>query len=183
MLTFYILKDVERLNRLLKNALPKAFYQEGRAILLRIHLVLGNWLRGQLVICLFITVMVYIGLRIIGMDYTLVIAIFSGITNIIPYFGPFIGVIPALIIAIPLGMPMLFKVTLVYIVIQQIDGNILSPQIIGDSIGLNPLVIIIALLVGGEIGGFLGLVFAVPVAGIIKAIIEYYAGRKIRIQS
>lgn len=178
-LAFYILKDLEEIRQSVKWLVPKDLHQEFGQIAHRIHLVLGSWLRGQLAISAFIFFMVLLGTRIIGMDYGLVIATISAITNLIPYFGPIIGAVPAVLLALTHSYGMAVKVLVLYVVVQQIESNIVSPQIMGRSIGLHPMAVILALLVGGKLLGVLGLVLAVPIAGIIKVILEYWLEKKV----
>jgi predicted PurR-regulated permease PerM len=117
------------------------------------------------------------------MKYSLVLGIFIGITDIIPYFGPIIGAIPALFLAASEGTGMLIRVAIILIVLQFIEGNILSPIIIGKSIRIHPVIIMFSLLVAGEIAGFTGLLLAVPVLVVIISVIRYFSKRKQQLSS
>ena len=97
----------------------------------------------------------------------------AGITNIIPYFGPIIGAVPALVIALLKSSRHMVYVIILFTVIQQVESNILAPAILGDRVGLHPLAVIFILLVGGELFGLLGLLLAVPVAAMGKAVLVW----------
>lgn len=109
---------------------------------------------------------------LIGVRFAFILAVLNGILNIIPYFGPIIGGIPAVIIAL-IDSPVKALWTIIGVfILQQIEGNILSPKITGDSTNMHPIIIIILLLIGEKMGGFLGMVLAVPIGVIIKVIYD-----------
>ena len=101
------------------------------------------------------------------------IGIFAGITNMIPYIGPYIGLLPALILALSNSVRQTILVIIVCVVVQQIDGNLIYPNVIGKSLDIHPLTIIIILLVAGNLAGLLGMLLAVPVYAVIKVIVIY----------
>lgn len=117
--------------------------------------------------------MMYIGYLIIGLDYSLVLASVAMLTNVIPFIGPFIAIIPALIIAFLTSPFMALKVLIVAVIVQQIDGNITSPYIMGRNLDIHPLTIILLLLVAGSLGGLLGMIIAVPVYAVLKVILSH----------
>lgn len=98
------------------------------------------------------------------------LGIFAGITNVIPYFGPFIGAIPAIALAMLVSKWMVIKVIIAFVVIQQVEASIISPKILGDRVGLHPLFVILVLLAGGQLFGLTGLILAVPVAAVLRVI-------------
>lgn len=131
---------------------------------------------GKLVDSLIIGLIAYIGFLIMGIKYRLIFAIIIGITNIIPYFGPIMGAVPVGILVFLYNPPMTIPVLIFIFVLQQFDGNILGPMVLGDAIGVKPVEIILAIIVGGAIGGVLGMFLAVPtyvvIADSIKKLIE-----------
>jgi Domain of unknown function DUF20. len=134
--------------------------------------VLNQFIRGQLLIALVVAIFTTIGYWIIGLPYAMVLGLIAGIFEIIPYFGPFLGAIPALIVAI-LNSPSKFIWTIIIAVItQQLEGNIFTPKIMGDHVGLHPVYIIIVLWLGGFFFGVLGMLFAVPVTLILNIILK-----------
>ena len=105
------------------------------------------------------------------MKYALILGIVIGVTNVIPYFGPIIGAVPAIIIAAAMGMKKVIWVAVIVFGLQFLEGNVLSPLIVGKSLHMHPLIIMLALLLGGEVGGVVGLILAVPLLVIIKVAI------------
>jgi len=134
----------------------------------------GKWARGLLLLCLFIGVFVYLGLLILGVKFSLTLAVIAGLTEVIPYLGPFLGAVPAVLIALTQSPTLALFVLILFVVIQQIENVLISPYIMHKSVGLDPLLIIIALLVGGKLAGPIGMVLAVPAATIISILIRYY---------
>lgn len=120
-----------------------------------------------------IGVMLFIGYLIIDLDYSMLLAIFSMLTNVIPFIGPILAITPALIIACIDSPMMVVKVLIVMMIVQQIEGHIISPQVMGKKLEIHPLTIISLLLAAGRIGGVLGLIIAVPVYAVIKVIAHH----------
>jgi predicted PurR-regulated permease PerM len=117
--------------------------------------------------------MMYIGYLIIGLDYSILLAMFAMLTNVIPFLGPFIAVIPAVIVGFLDSPFMVVQVLIVVIVVQQIDGNVSSPLIMGKRLDIHPLTIILLLIVAGSMGGLLGMLLAVPTYAILKVICSH----------
>lgn len=171
-MTFYFLKDYHSIMNALLRLFPEKWRREGVHLTRKLSHSLGGYIRGQLLISLFVGVLATLGFWIADLPYPLVLGLVAGITNIIPYFGPLFGAIPALIVALTISVKTLIITGAVIVVIQVIEGNLLSPYIMGKSIHIHPLLIIFALLAGGELAGITGMVLAVPVLTCIKVIIE-----------
>jgi len=135
---------------------------------------LGSWARGQFLLCLIIGVIDTIALSIIGVPFALLLGLFSGITELIPSIGPILGAIPAIIVAWTISPWKALIVAIVYLVVQQLEGNILVPNIMKKAVGMNPALIIIAILIGAELGGILGMFLAVPIASVIVIILRVW---------
>jgi predicted PurR-regulated permease PerM len=133
-------------------------------LIARMQEKIGRWLRGQLLLSLIIFLMTYAGLTILGVRYALVLALFAGVTELIPYIGPFIGLVPALFIALTQSPIVALGVLVLYIIIQQLENYVIVPKVMQRAVGLNPIVIIVAMLVGAKMAGILGIILAVPVA-------------------
>ncbi|MGI8316050.1 AI-2E family transporter [Halobacillus mangrovi] len=177
-MTFYFLKDYKTIGQWLLSLLPATWQEEAKRLTKELNHSLGGYIRGQLFISLFIGVLATVGFWLVGLPYPLVLGVIAGVTNIIPYFGPLLGAVPAVIVAITISIQTLVFSLLVVIVIQLIEGNLLSPYIMGKSIHIHPLFIILALLAGGELAGVPGLILAVPVLTCVKVIFsEIQAGR------
>lgn len=142
--------------------------------------IFGGFISGKLLDSAIIGVLCYICLLIMKMPYTLLVSVFVGLTNIIPFFGPFIGAIPSVII-IALADPIKGIYFLIFIfILQQVDGNIIGPKILGDSTGLSAFWVMFSILIGGGLFGFLGMLLGVPVFAMIYYIIRRLVNHSIR---
>ncbi|MET3210104.1 MAG: AI-2E family transporter [Bacillota bacterium] len=181
-LIFYILKDFDVFERAIVSYLPRSRRKAIVTVLKEIDQALGNYVRGQLLVCVIIGVMAYIGYMLIGMPYALLLAGVVAVFNIVPYLGPFLGAAPAVVMASTVSFKMVLLVVVVNTCIQVLESNVISPQVVGRTLHLHPIAIIFALLVGGEIAGITGLILAVPVMAVLKVALQhffaYYVKRK-----
>ena len=134
--------------------------------------ILGKYILGQLILSLVVGVMTFFAMVILKVKFPLLLALFNALLNIIPYFGAVLGGIPAIIVALASGSKKIFLVLISFFIIQQIEGNLIAPKITAESIDMHPIFVIILLLIGEKIGGLLGMIFIVPIAVIIKVLIE-----------
>lgn len=171
---FYMLKDFHLLSSAMVSLIPKAYHEETVKMLKDMDEALGSYVRGQLLVCLIIGVLAYFGYWIIGMPYPLLLACVVAVFNIIPYLGPFFGAAPALVMALTVSWKMVLLVLLVNTVIQILEGNVISPQVVGRSLHMHPLTLIFVLLAGGEVAGIFGLIFAVPLYAAGKVIWQHF---------
>jgi len=172
-LTYYFLRDEQSL----KNSLLALFPRRSRRRLVsmagEIDAALGAYIRGALLVSLAVWLLTYIGLLALGMNHPLVLSIIVGITNLIPYIGPIIGALPALMISI-LEQPLLsLKVLILMVVVQQVEAQLITPYIIGKSVRLHPLAVILILLAAGKLFGIAGLILALPVVIILRIICKH----------
>jgi len=168
---YYFLKDDTALKEFILKMVPDEHSQNIRAILKDVDTALSSYITGQLIVASAIGVMMFIGFSIIRLGYPLVLAIFAAIACIIPYFGPWIGIIPAAFVSLSQGPLMLLKVVIVMLVVQQIDGNFISPHVMGKNLNIHPVTVILLLLGGSSLFGLLGLVIIVPTYAAVKAIV------------
>lgn len=161
-LVFYMLKDARSIGRAAVHLAPARHRDAMHRVLTGIDETLGKYVRGQLLIMLCVGILTYAGLLVVRMPYALVLSLFVTATNLIPYLGPFLGALPALLLALSISPSMALKVLVVNVIVQQCEGNLISPQIMGRTLKLHPMAIVAALLVGGEVAGVLGLIVAVP---------------------
>ena len=126
--------------------------------------------------------MCYIGFLILNVKYAVLLSIIVGVTNMIPYFGPFIGAIPAVVITLIYSPVKALWVAIFVLALQQFDGWFLGPKILGTTVGARPLTIIFAILVGGNLGGALGMLLAVPVYRSIAVLWDTFIDMKIKKQ-
>lgn len=171
-LTFYFMKDADKISIFAKNLVLPRSRKWVFPLLGKIDGVLGGFIRGQLLVALIIGLLSAIALLLLGVEYWLVLGILAGLGDLIPYIGPFVGAIPALFITFASDPWKTLWVLLAFIIIQQIEGSLISPKIVGNSVGLHPVVVIFVLLIGGSLGGLIGLLVSVPLAGVFKVIVE-----------
>ncbi|MCL6548431.1 MAG: AI-2E family transporter [Alicyclobacillus sp.] len=176
-LVFYMLKDARAIGRAMVHLAPPGRREQVREILSGIDETLGKYVRGQLLVMLTVGILTYAGLLLVRMPYALLLALFVAMTNIIPYLGPFIGATPAILLAFSISPQMALKVILVNVIVQQCEGNLISPQIMGRTLNLHPMSIVAALLLGGEMAGVLGLVVAVPALAVGKVVWLHVRGK------
>jgi predicted PurR-regulated permease PerM len=170
-LTFYFLKDGDKICASIRKMIPPGSRHRIFPVARDIDGVLGGFIRGQLIIAAFVGVTSIIALLLIGVDYAILIGVIAGIANIVPYLGPIIGGSLAVLFALLISPFRALLVIVVFIGIQQIEGNILEPIIFGNQVGLHPVLVVLALLAGGSLGGILGLLIAVPTAAVIRVVL------------
>ena len=167
---YYFLVDRTRFKDGILNLTPTRMRPTITKFLFQASHQVGAYVRGQLLVALCVGIIFYIGYRIIGLDYPLVLAIAAGILNLIPYLGSVLASIPALIIGAFISPWMFVQVGIVIAVEQTIEGRVVSPLILGNRLDVHPLVILFILLVSGSLFGFMGLILAVPGYGILRVI-------------
>lgn len=170
---FYMLKDGSKLAPSIQKWLSPHHAKEVNKLLGKMNDTLSSYIAGQVIECLFVGVFTSIGYLIIGEPLALVLGIAAGLCNLIPYVGPYIGIAPALFVALTMAPEKLIWVIVVVIVVQQIDGNIVYPNIIGRSLKIHPLTIICLLLAAGHIAGIGGMILCIPFYAVVKTVIEY----------
>lgn len=170
--TFYLVVSEDSIRKLFKAIAPEPYQPYLLDLFERIEKGVGAWVRGMLFLAFVVTIAVYVTLSILGVKYALVLALMAGIAEFLPYLGPIMSAIPAILIALTQS-PLLALLTLViYIVIQQLENHILVPKIMQKATGLHPIVSIFALLIGVKIAGIAGALLAIPVATVLRVIIE-----------
>ncbi|MGO0060310.1 AI-2E family transporter [Brevibacillus fluminis] len=174
-IAFYLLKDMKSIHEGGMLIIPRRYRKHAQALLRDVNDSLGKYLHGQMVVALIVGACAYLAYWLVDMPYPFVLASFVCLTNIIPYIGPIIGAAPALVIAFTISTKTVLVVLAVNLVIQVLEGNIISPNIVGRSLHLHPLLIILALLTGEAIGGIVGLIVALPVLAILKVVISRIA--------
>lgn len=179
-IAFYMLKDIHLMKKAVWYITPKQWREQGRLFLQDVDESLGSYIRGQLLVCSIIGVTSALLFWIVGMKYPLLLGLIVGVTNIIPYFGPIIGAIPAVVIAATISLKMALIALLIIFPLQFLEGNIISPFIVGKSLHMHPLVIMLSLLIGGEIAGITGLLIAVPIVAILKVAVIHARNHFIR---
>ncbi len=161
-ISFYLSVRENGVKGFLLSLTPQEHHNYVSDLIDRIQIKIGGWLRGQLLLMLLIGVLTYIGLRLLNVDYALTLALIAGLFEIIPYIGPIVSAIPAVVLAF-FQFPLLaLAVFILYIVIQQLENYLIVPLVMRRAVGLNPVIIIIVMLVGAKLAGVLGIILAVP---------------------
>lgn len=173
-MVFYMLNDGHKFMTSIKR-----FFEPTRAdaiekLMIKMSKTISQYIDGQVIECLFITVFTSIGYLIIQQPYALLLGVVAGIANIIPYVGPYIGIFPALLVALTVSPWQLVWVIVVVVIVQQVDGNVIYPNIIGKTLKIHPLTIIIILLAAGNIAGIGGMILAIPFYAIVRTIVEFF---------
>lgn len=173
-ISFYLIVEKNALEKFFVFFIPEKYHQFLSRLISLSQKDLSNWGWGMLILMLLIGGLTYTGLLILNVRYALFLAVIAGFTEIIPRIGPFIGAIPAVILAFFQSPIKALLVVVLYLIIQQIENSIVVPQVMKKVIGLNPIVTIIVLLIGAKLGGILGAIIAVPVTAVINIILKEY---------
>ncbi len=195
--TIILLAEYHGFRKSLVNAIPNKYFEVGLKLIYNIEKSVSSYLRGQFLSAASVAAMSLAGLLLLNffganLTLTIFIGIIAGLANLIPLIGPFVGMIPAILIAfmnnigndvamahqlfgvIPSPF-FLFDIILMFLIVQQIEGNLITPALVGKSVGLHPIIVMIALLIGGRILGPLGMLFAIPATGVLKVILKEIA--------
>jgi len=163
-LAFYMTATKDGIKNFIVLLTPGAYKEYAADSVMRVQSKIGRWMQGQIVLMFIIFVLDFIGLSIIGVPFALILAIFAGIMEIIPYFGPIISAIPGIILGFTISPWIGFLAAVIYFVAQQFESHIIVPQVMKKAVGLNPIAVILALLVGIKLGGVLGAILSIPIA-------------------
>ncbi len=171
---YYLLTDGDRFKSTVIKYTPTRMRPVMEEFMAESSKQVGSYVRGQLLVALAVMGIFYVGYLIIGLEYALILSMFAGILNMIPYLGSIVSVIPAVIIGAFVSPFKLFQVIVVLAVEQFIEGRFVSPQILGNSLDIHPLLILFILLVSGSLFGFIGLLFGVPGFAVLRVIWDLF---------
>lgn len=174
-LAFYMLVGGESIKTYANVFVSDEKREQAASILKKISEKMSQWLGGHLFLMLIVGVLDGIVLTTLGIPYALILAIWGGLAEIIPYLGPWLSAIPAVLIAFTISPLAALIVAIAYVAIQQLEASLLAPKIIGKAVGLSPVIVIIALLAGAKLMGLVGVLVAVPVAAIISVLINHWS--------
>jgi len=173
---FYLLKDRKKLTPFVLSFVPTALRARSFRVMLEMNHQISSYIRGQIIISFCIGFLLYIGYLIIGLDYSLVLAVIAACTSIVPYLGPAIAITPALVVAMVTSPVMLLKMLIIWTIVQIIEGKFISPQIMGKTMHVHPITIIFAIITAGNLFGIIGIILAVPGYAILKVIVTHLFG-------
>lgn len=169
-LAFYMLYDWYPIKDKILGALPGRWRPEIVAVAKDIDKVLSGVIRGQILTAMIVGTVVAGGLSLLHVEFPLIIGIFAGMLDVIPYFGAFLGAAPGIVLALLQSPLTAIQVSILFFIIHQLEGSVIQPKILGESVGLHPLSVIFFVFVGGELGGITGMLLGVPIAAIGKVI-------------
>lgn len=172
-LAFFILKDLDRIRRHFWALIPVEWRPAVFKLGLDVDRSLSGFIRGQLMVALFVGMMATLWTALLRVPFAPLIGALAAVTDVVPYIGPIVGAIPAVILAFVTSPWKALYVILGFVVIHQLEGSVVGPKVMGESVGLNPLVVIFSLLVGGEVAGLAGLLLAVPAAAVVKVMVVH----------
>jgi len=180
---FYLLKDGKKLPETIVSVLPNKLQPHTKRIMAEMNGQVSSYIRGQIIVSFCIGLLLYIGYLIIGLEYSLVLALVAACTSVIPYLGPAIAITPALVVAMVTSPVMLLKMVVIWTIVQLIEGKFISPQIMGKTLHIHPITIIFVILTAGNLFGLAGIVLAVPGYAVIKVVVihlfEWFRSRSI----
>ncbi|TSA45702.1 AI-2E family transporter [bacterium] len=177
-ITFYLISSESGMKNLIKSLVPFKHQAYAMRLTDKIQTKMGYWLLGQLVLSGFIFLLDYIGLSILGVKYALALALLAGLLEVVPYLGPILSAVPGVFVAFVQSPPLAVIVIILYIVVQQLENYILVPKVMGRTVGSNPVIILLAVLVGFKIAGILGMLIAVPIVAAVQVFIDDVRGAK-----
>ncbi|MEA4883452.1 MAG: AI-2E family transporter [Clostridia bacterium] len=166
-IAFYLTRDVDIISRRFSSWIPSRSRDSVMRMVSDIDQALAGWVRGQVIVCTFVGVATGVSLALLKVEFALPIGFLAGVLEIIPYFGPVFGMVPAVLMAAQRSTVTAVLAAVAFVGIQQVESVIISPRIVGECVGLHPLVVIGALLVGGSLFGVVGILLAVPVTAVI----------------
>lgn len=174
-MAFYVLIDLRRLGRWVRSLIPPQHRAEAIEVGSKLHHVVGGFIRGQLLVALFVGVATSIGLAVVGLPFWLLIGVTAGLTNMIPLLGPFVaGALGVTIALVSNGPGLAALVLLVMVVVQQLDNQLVSPLVMGRNVQVHPLVVLLALVIAGTVYGVIGLLIAVPSVAAGNVLVSHF---------
>jgi predicted PurR-regulated permease PerM len=175
LIAFFLVKDAHAIRRFFTDLVPRGYRADAQQVAADISAMLAAYMRGQLAICALVGLVTGVAMWVAGIPYSLALGIVAGVTAFIPFIGPLLGALPAVAIAafVTHSTGKVVLVLVIYFVVSNVIYNFVSPKVFGDAVNLSPMLIIIAFVIGGYLGGILGLFVAVPVAATLRILFLY----------
>ncbi len=171
-MAFYMLIREDGIRHFIVSITPERHKEYAADLVGRINTTIGKWMQGQMMLMVIIFVLDLTALSILGIPYALALAFFAGIMEIIPYIGPIISSVPAIVIGFVISPLHGILVLLLYIAIQQFENHIITPQVMKKTLGIHPITVILAILIGIKLGGIPGAILGVPIAAALSVVIR-----------
>lgn len=182
-LSFYLVVGRDGVERFLITILPTAYETRAIELYTRVRRKIGKWLTGQLILSAIVGVAVFLGLWILGVNYSLSIGALAAVMELVPYVGPIFTGSIAILLGLTTSAKLAIYILILFIVIQQLENQILVPAVMSMTTALNPVIILVAILIGARIFGAVGLILAVPAAVLLQELIEDWSEAKQRAKS
>ncbi|MGE3856865.1 MAG: AI-2E family transporter [Dehalococcoidia bacterium] len=179
---FYVMRDRHSAGRNFVAAAPAEVREDVRMMLALADQLLGRYIRAQLILSVVVGAAVGLLLALLGVDLSLGLGVWAGVTELIPIIGPWLGAVPGVVLIAATDLSMLPWVALVYLLVQQVENNLLVPRIQGEALDMHPAIVILLLVVGGAVFGFFGLVVIIPATAILRELF-WYLDRRLRGQT
>lgn len=186
-LAFFMLRDGSTMKRTLLNLIPNNLFEVSLKLMYEMNDQVGSFIRARMAEAIIVGLVTWIGLLIIGFPYAALLALFAALTNLIPYLGPIIGAVPAVLIVLvnsniifeSMGMN-LFAIAIVYLTAQLIDALFIIPVVVAKIVNLHPVTVILVIILGAQLLGVLGMIISIPVASLLKLFISTFYQQAIR---
>lgn len=182
-IAFYLVIEEDGIRKMARGIIPPVYYGNFVELAIKIQQKVGAWLRGQLLLGLIVGAMAYIGLLILRVPNALVLAFIAGLTEMVPYIGPIFGAIPAVLLALAISPVKGLTVVILYFIIQQTENHLLVPKVMQKTIGINPVISILALATGFKLAGVLGALISLPVIAGIEVILREHIFERMHTQA
>ena len=175
-LSFYMLLDEKQIDSLINLVVPSSITGEVRTVLEKIGVRVGGWVRGQVIISAIMGITTFVALSLVGLPYALTIGVAAAVFEVLPIIGPIVTAIVAVVIALGSGSwGMAIGTLVVFTILQQLEGHFIVPKVMQKAVGLSPVVIIVALLIGSVLAGVPGAILAVPAAACIDVFVDEWS--------
>jgi len=171
-ISFYLSVMRGGIESFIRSVIPRQYEDEALRVWRKTETKVGKWIQGQLLLALIVGLAVYVSLSLLGVKFALLLGFVAMILELVPGVGPVLAAIPAVILALTQSATLGLWVAIVYLVIQQLENHILVPIVMGKTVGLNPVTVILALLIGFKLAGVLGMILAVPVAAVLVEMLD-----------
>lgn len=175
-IVFYLLYDFQSVRDMIIKLVPTAHQGHAKDIMKIVDQNFGGYIRGNIIRCTAVGIITGIVLSTFGVPYALLLGVLAGVLNIILYIGPYIAAVPALLLSFSPHTPSPFTIIAIYVFVQILDGIVISPLLLGRAVKLKPITVIVCLLIGQQLAGFLGMILSTPLAGIARSLLAYYRG-------
>ena len=172
--SYYFVVDKDKIKSKLVEFIPEKYKRDVFFVSMRINEALLGFVKGRLLMAVFVGLLTMISLLIVGVDFAVIIGLITCVADIIPYIGPFLGFAPAILFALIESPIKAVWVGIIFLAIQWAENNIIAPKLLGDKVGLNPLVILLSIIIGGGMFGVLGMILGVPAVSIIMILVEFF---------